>query len=76
MRQKVGAGCENSTATLVGPVTSFFTYTAWQTVPLDFQIGEFCPVTACYYLASVNSTASLLIVPFEIAMSLPSGENR
>jgi len=42
----------------------------------EFQVGEFAPVTACYHLASVNSTASLLIVPFEIAMSLPSGEKR
>ena len=42
----------------------------------SFNSAGLAAVTACYYLASVNSTASLVIVPFEMAMSLPSAEKR
>jgi hypothetical protein len=42
----------------------------------ESRTGEASAVAACYYLASVNSTASLVIVPFEIAMNLPSAEKR
>ena len=41
-----------------------------------FDLNEIGGIPALNYLASVNRTASLLIVPFEIAMSLPSKEKR
>jgi hypothetical protein len=42
----------------------------------SFKSAGLAAVAACYYLASVNSTASLVIVPFEMAMNLPSAEKR